>query len=99
MKVPLEPFKEKYVSVVRARVLSQPAALKEHISRLQDVAVLNGPLIIDIIQISAAACAAVGAIERGEALTKCFATELLYRISGSNNVSDSLTAVYNSMIR
>lgn len=86
MRIELEVFPNVFLSVSLARLKGTFGEFREQVSQIPDIAVIDRRMVLSALQLAAAASAALGASERGELLTRCFGTELLYRLSGSNNV-------------
>jgi tRNA threonylcarbamoyladenosine modification (KEOPS) complex Cgi121 subunit len=86
--VVLEPFGGRCIGVLTASI--------QNVERLKlklpnwPFAMIDARYVTGECQLAAAACACLVAERDGRALTKSLPIELLYRISGSTNVAESL---------
>ena len=85
----LETIPGSSVSLLTATV-GDGRALREAAKSWDDIAVINGELVLDVLQVTAAVCKALSASQSsgsgGEMLTLRLSTEIVYRLSGSGNV-------------
>lgn len=86
--IALEPFPGRCIAVLSAQV-DDASQLKDAFKSL-DVAIVDASFVLDCLQLTAAACSVLAAESQGNMLTKNLNTELLYRLSPSRNVSESL---------
>lgn len=86
MKIKLEAFPNSYLALSRAHLRGNFAEFHAQLSQVNDVAFIDRGMALNPLQLATAASSALGAFERGEMLTRGFGTELLYKLSGSNNV-------------
>lgn len=86
MKIKLEAFPDSHLSLSRAHIRGSFAEFRAQLSQVNDVAFIDRGIVLNALHLATAASSALGALERGEMLTRGFGTELLYKLSGSKNV-------------
>ena len=91
MKTEKLNFTGELCSVVLFRNVQNPLEIREKLMKGQlDATVINATLIPDILQIFVAANKAAKSRQKGKALTKTVHTELIYNLSPTKKVTESL---------